>query len=158
MSHIEESIEVSVPVRTAYERWTHLALFPRVMGGVEQVEQFSDDVTHWVTRVDGIRREFDARITERTPNERIAWRSVRGTELTGVVTFHAVEEHASRLVLQLDHAPVGVVEILGDWFGFVSHQVQRDLRGFKHFVESEPLDRQALRLEQTSEDPTERES
>ena len=39
MSEIIESIEVDVPVRTAYDQWTQFEEFPRFMDGVESVAQ-----------------------------------------------------------------------------------------------------------------------
>ena len=75
MSTIEQSIDVHVPVRTAYDQWTQFEQFPRFMEGVEDVRQLDDTHTHWVTKVAGKTKEFDAVITEQRPDERIAWTS-----------------------------------------------------------------------------------
>ncbi len=136
MSKIEESIEVEVPVSAVYELWTRFAEFPRFMSGVDRIDEVSETLTHWVTNVDGVHREFDARITEQIPDERIAWTSVSGTEQSGVVTFHRLGEHRARVMLQLDLDPHGVLDIIADRLGFVSHQVLQDLQEFKHFAES----------------------
>ncbi|MER8186613.1 SRPBCC family protein [Kitasatospora sp. NPDC094015] len=136
MSQIEESIEVAVPVGSAYRSWSEWTAFPEFMSGVERVEPISADAVHWVAKVDGIQREFDAEITERTPGERIAWRSVGGAEQSGVVTFHALDADRTRVMLQLDHTPHGVVDVIGDRLGFVAHQVHRCLRDFKQHVEA----------------------
>src|SRR3712207_8701647 len=88
MSSIEESIEVGVPVRAAYNQWTQFEEFPKFMEGVEEVRQLDDRRLHWRTSVAGREQEFDAEITEQTPDQRIAWRSTTGEQHAGVVTFH----------------------------------------------------------------------
>ena len=135
MSKIEESVEVGVPLGTAYAQWTRFTEFPRFMSGVQRIDQLTDTLTHWVTSVDGVHREFDAEITEQVPDDRIAWRSVNGPEQHGVVTFHRVDADRTKVMLQLDYAPHGVVDVVGDLLGFVSHQVLRDLDEFKRFIE-----------------------
>ncbi|MHA6758521.1 SRPBCC family protein [Streptacidiphilus sp. PAMC 29251] len=142
MSKIEESVEVDVPLSTVYDQWTRFAEFPRFMGGVQRIDQLSPTLTHWVTSVDGVHREFDARITEQVPDDRIAWTSVNGPEQRGVVTFHRIDDNRTKVMLQLDHEPHGVVDTVGDLLGFVSHQVQHDLGEFKKFIE-EQADRAA---------------
>lgn len=136
MSKIEESVEVEVPVSTVYDLWTRFTEFPRFMTGVDRIDQVSETLTHWVTNVDGVHREFDARITEQIPNERIAWASVSGAVQSGVVTFHRLGDHQSRVMLQLDLDPHGVLDIIADKLGFVSHQIQQDLQEFRHFAEA----------------------
>lgn len=138
MSHIAESVEVAVPVMAAYEKWSRVTAFPCFMHGVERVEPTSDTTAHWVAVVDGVQREFDAEITERIPGARIAWRSVGGAEQSGVVTFHALGARQTRVMLQLDHTPRGMLDTIGDRLGFVAHEVHRCLRDFKQHVESNP--------------------
>ena len=77
MSTIEQSIEVDVPVRTAYDQWTQFEEFPQFMEGVEEIRQLDDTHTHWRTSVAGKTKEFDAVITEQTPDQRIAGRARR---------------------------------------------------------------------------------
>lgn len=93
-SQVEESIEVNVPVRTTYNQWTQFETFPEFMEGVERVEQRTDTLTHWVTKMDGVQREFDAKITEQIPDERVAWTTVGGeAKQAGVVTFHRLDDN-----------------------------------------------------------------
>jgi hypothetical protein len=47
---ITESIEVDVPVSTAYNQWTQFEDFPLFMEGVEHVEQLDDTRLHWVAK------------------------------------------------------------------------------------------------------------
>ncbi|GGT16501.1 SRPBCC family protein [Streptomyces chromofuscus] len=136
MSQVEESIKVDVPVRTAYNQWTQFESFPEFMGGVERIEQRTDTLTHWVTKVGGVRREFDAAITEQIPDERVAWTTIGGeTEQAGVVTFHRIDDDTTKIMLQVDYDPEGLAENVGDKLGFVKRQVSGDLKRFKEFIE-----------------------
>ncbi|GAA1258788.1 SRPBCC family protein [Pseudonocardia aurantiaca] len=135
-TNVLRSIDVNVPVSTAYNQWTQFESFPQFMDGVERIEQLTPTRTHWVTRIAGIEREFDATVTEQHPDERVAWKTENGTHQAGVVTFHRLGDTTTRVTLQLDHEPEGFTETVGDALGIVEHQVKRDLEKFKEFIES----------------------
>src|SRR5207247_1732727 len=99
--------EVEVPVRSAYDQWTQFESFPRFMEGVRDVEQLTDERTHWVVSVAGVTREFDATITEQQPDEKVAWASDDEPAQVGVVTFAAIGPDRRRVTLQLARAPEG---------------------------------------------------
>jgi uncharacterized membrane protein len=136
MSTIEQSIEVHVPVRTAYNQWTQFETFPQFMEGVDSVEQLDDTHLHWVADIAGVRREWDAEITEQTPDQRVAWRATDGTENAGVVTFHHISDDTTKVMLQLEFDPEGFVEHAGDALGFVRTRTKGDLERYKSFVEA----------------------
>ncbi|MBT2443904.1 SRPBCC family protein [Streptomyces sp. ISL-36] len=137
MSQVEESIEVDVPVRTAYNQWTQFDTFPIFMDGVEKITQVNDTLTHWTTKVAGAEREFDAEITEQIPDERVAWTTVGGeARQAGVVTFHRLHDTRTKVMLQMDFDPEGFAENVGDKLGFVERQVHGDLERFKQYIES----------------------
>jgi uncharacterized membrane protein len=136
MSTVEQSVDVDVPVSTAYNQWTQFETFPQFMEGVERVDQLTSTLTHWVAEFAGQKREFDAEITEQHPDERIAWKSTDGTTHAGVVTFHRLDAAKTRLMLQMDFEPEGIVEQAGDKLGFVERRVRGDLERFKRFIES----------------------
>jgi len=73
MSFVEKTIEVNVPVHTAYNQWTQFEEFPRFMEGVKEVKQLDDTTLHWTAEIAGQAREWDAKTTEQTPDQRIAW-------------------------------------------------------------------------------------
>lgn len=135
-SKIVESIDVEVPVTEAYNQWTQFEEFPRFMEGVESVEQLDDETLRWKAEIGGVRKEWTARITEQTPDKRIAWTSTEGAANAGVVTFHHITDATSRVALQLDYEPEGIVENLGDMLGAVSRRAQGDLERFKEYIES----------------------
>ncbi|OKK22136.1 cyclase [Streptomyces sp. CB00455] len=137
MSHVEECVEVNVPVRTAYNQWTQFEEFPAFMEGVERIDQRSDTLTHWVTNVNGVEREFDARITDQVPDERVAWMTEDGQpRQAGLVTFQPVDATTTRIELHMNWIPDGLAENAADKLGFVKRQVAGDLRRFKTFIES----------------------
>jgi uncharacterized membrane protein len=136
MSTITESIDVEVPVNRAYNQWTQFESFPEFMEGVEDVRQLSETQTHWVTKVAGVTREFDATITEQHPDERVAWRSDAGPTHAGVITFHRLGDNRSRVTAQLDIDPEGFVENVADKLGVLNTRITGDLKNFKKFVES----------------------
>lgn len=136
MSTIEKSIQVNVPVHTAYNQWTQFEEFPRFMEGVKEVRQLDDTHVRWRAEVAGKDKEWDAEITEQLPDQRIAWRSVSGARNAGVVTFHRIDDDTTRIMLQMDYEPEGVIENAGDTSGALSLRIQADLERFKDFVES----------------------
>ena len=135
MSTIEESIEVEVPVRTAYNQWTQFEDFPRFMEGVERVDQLDDQRLHWVGEIAGRTREWDAKITEQTPDQRVAWYAVGETRHAGVVTFHRIDDSKTRVMLQMEFEPTDWVEKAGDALGVVRRRIKGDLGRFKEFIE-----------------------
>jgi uncharacterized membrane protein len=136
MASIEQSVEVDVSVQTAYNQWTQFEEFPRFMEGVESVRQLDDKRLRWRASIGGKTKEWDAEITEQRPDERIAWTSRGGAHNAGVVTFHRLADDRSKVMLQLDYDPQGVVESVGDAVGVVSARVKGDLHRFKEFIES----------------------
>jgi len=136
MAGTTESVDVAVPIRTAYNQWTQFEDFPRFMSGVKEVRQLDDTMTHWTVEIGGIRREFDARITEQLPDERVAWTATSGTKQGGVVTFHRLDPEHTRVTAQLEMEPEGVAEQVADKTGLVSHRVKGDLERFREFIEA----------------------
>jgi uncharacterized membrane protein len=122
-------------VRTTYNQWTQFEEFPRFMEGVKEVTQLDDRRLHWKAEIAGQEKEWDAEIIEQTPDQRIAWTSRGGAINGGVVTFHRLSDIRSKVMLQMEYDPQGVVEHAGDALGVVSLRVQGDLERFKEFIE-----------------------
>ena len=135
MSAIVESIDVEVPVRTAYDQWTQFESFPRFMEGVKSVRQLDDTTLEWVAEIAGREERWKARITEQEPDQRVAWTATDGAKNAGVVTFHRLGEGRTRVTLQLEIEPEGPVESIGDALGIVQRRVKGDLDRFKSFIE-----------------------
>jgi uncharacterized membrane protein len=128
-------VDVQVPVTTAYNQWTQFESFPQFMAGVQEIRQLDDTHTHWVTKMGGVTREFDATITEQHPDERVAWKSDNGPKQAGVVTFHKLDDNRTRVTAQMDIEPEGVMEKAADKVGMIEGRVKDDMERFKQFIE-----------------------
>ncbi|QMU77172.1 SRPBCC family protein [Streptacidiphilus sp. PB12-B1b] len=140
MSTVKESVEVAVPVHTAYNQWTLFEEFPRFMEGVEEIVQIDDRHSHWRTKVAGASREFDTEIIDQLPDERIAWRTVGGeASQRGLVTFQRLDDGHTKVNLTMDFEPEGMVEKAGDMLGVVDRRVKGDMKRFKSFIEDKGM-------------------
>ena len=135
MATVEKSIEVDVPVDTAYNQWTQFESFPHFMEGVEAVEQRDETHLHWRAKIAGKDKEWDAEISEQTPDQRIAWHSTDGAPNAGVVTFHKLDDTRTKVMLQLEAEPETLVEKVGDAVGVLDRRIEGDLKRFKEFIE-----------------------
>ena len=142
---VEESVEVNVPVETAYNEWTQFEEFPRFMEGIEEVRQLDDTHVHWVASSGGRRREWDAEITEQRPNERVAWHATSGKRNAGVVTFHRLGDERSKMMVQLDFEPEGFRETAGSILGLDRRRIRGDLERFSELVEGRGVESGAWR-------------
>lgn len=136
MSAIEESIEIQSPVRTVYDHWTQFENFPKFMEGVTEVRQLDETHLHWIAEIAGHRHEWDAEVTEQKPDERVAWKNVDGKSNAGVVTFHRIDEDKTKVMVQMDFVPEGVIEKIGNALGAPDRRVKGDLERFREMVEA----------------------
>ena len=136
MAEVDETIEVNVPVSTAYNQWTQFEEFPSFMDGVESVRQLDDTHLHWVAEIAGKRHEWDAEITYQDPDRHIAWRAVDGKPNTGSVRFDRVGDDRTRIRVRMTWESEGVAETAGDTLGVDERGVRADLKRFKGLVES----------------------
>ncbi|MFF2389007.1 SRPBCC family protein [Agromyces sp. NPDC058104] len=132
---VTASTDVDVPIRVAYDQWTQFETFPEFLTGVDEVTQLDDDLTHWVVSIGGVRREFDADISDQAPDDHIAWRSSGEVLHRGRVQFAAEGPDRTRIDLELEWEPEGFVEHAGAALQIDDLQVKRDLNRFKEFVE-----------------------
>jgi uncharacterized membrane protein len=135
MSEYRHSVRVDVPVHVAYAQWTQMEEFPRFMRGVDEVRQVTDTLMHWVVRIDGVRREFDAVVTRQIPDEIVCWSTFAGPKQAGTVTFRPASPDSTEVTLQLEFEPDSWLEHVGDRLGFVQRRVQGDLEDFKRYIE-----------------------
>ena len=145
MTTVEKYVDVNVPLRAAYDQWTQFESFPKFMEGVQRVDQLDDRRMHWCVEIGGKTEEYDAQITEQIPDQRIAWRSTSGPKNSGLVSFHPLAAHQTRVMLQMEYEPEGIVENVGDKLGVVSMRLQGDLNRFKKFIESRGVETGAWR-------------
>jgi uncharacterized membrane protein len=136
MSRIVEEIEVDVPVRVAYDQWTQFESFPQFMEGVDRVVQIDDTTLEWTATIAGKTKHWRAEIVEQRPDELVSWRSIDGARNDGTVRFEAVTPNRTRIELELDVEPEGLLEKAGDALGVVERRVRGDLERFREFIEA----------------------
>ena len=146
-TRIQDEVTVEVPVNLAYNQWTQFEEFPQFMDGVVSVEQVTDSRLHWVAEVAGVRREWDAEILEQLPDRKVAWAATEGATNAGAVYFESVEPGRTRVRLELQYEPEGLVEKAGDALGLVERRAKNDLDRFKAFIEGRELPTGAWRGE-----------
>jgi uncharacterized membrane protein len=134
-SRIRETIDVEVPLSTAYNQWTQFEDFPHFMEGVESVRQLDDCRLLWRADIAGQIVEWQAKISEQVPDMRVEWRSVSGAKNAGTVSFDRLGDRRTRITLDLEYEPLGFVENVGDFLGLVARRARADLRRFKEFIE-----------------------
>jgi uncharacterized membrane protein len=132
---IKEGIDVGVPLKTAYNQWTQFADLPQFMKGPQSVDQEEDDETRWVVKIGPSSRGWTAKILEQNPDERIVWESTEGTKNRGAVTFHRLDRNLTRVHVEMEYYPDGIVELVGNIFLMARKQVRKDLRLYRHFLE-----------------------
>jgi uncharacterized membrane protein len=147
MARVEESIEVNVPVSTAYNQWTQFEEFPEFMEGVESVKQIDDTHLRWVAEIGGKRHEWTAEIVEQKPDKMVAWRALEGHDNSGTVTFEPLDQNRTRINVVMEHETEGLTETLGSALGADSRRVKGDLERFKELVESRGAETGAWRGE-----------
>jgi uncharacterized membrane protein len=136
MATVKESVEIAVPVQTAYNQWTQFEEFPKFMKGVEKVQQLDDTHLRWKADVAGQSEEWEAEITEQIPDRRIAWRSTTGPMQSGIVTFQPVDGDKTRVDVEFEWTPQGVAEKAGAAVGADEWRVGADLDRFKEMIEA----------------------
>jgi uncharacterized membrane protein len=135
LGKIEHSIEVNVPLSTAYNQWTQFEDFPKFMTGIKAVRQIDDKTLEWTAKLLGREQSWMAEISEQVPDQRIAWHSTSGQPNSGMVSFQRMDDNTTRVTLELEWDPEGVLENVGDILGFDDRQVRGDLERFKESIE-----------------------
>ena len=136
-TRVEKSILVNVPVSTAYNQWTQFEDFPQFMNGVTSVTHISDDRLEWVVEIAGVKRQWEAKILQQIPDQKVAWAATSGATNAGEVSFEDVGGGQTSVHLTLEYEPEGIVEKVGDKLNVVGNQAEGDLERFKTFIESE---------------------
>ena len=134
---IQRWTDVAVPIDKAYEAWTDFEKFPQFMHRVLSIEKSRDgkDELQWEEKIWFSKRQWKGKIVERRKNDRIAWKTTSGTQHSGIVSFHKLDENLTRVMVEVDFQPTGMFEKMGSGLRFVKRAVQADLARFKAYVE-----------------------
>nr|WSS62012.1 SRPBCC family protein [Streptomyces sp. NBC_01177] len=132
---ISEDIDVGVPVREAYDQWTQFQEFSTFAKGVVSVEKADDTSSNWKVKVAKSTRSWKANVTEQVPDERITWTTegAKGT-VKGVVTFHALTDDLTRVLLVIEYFPKGLFEKTGNIWRAQGRRARLDLKLYRKFI------------------------
>jgi uncharacterized membrane protein len=132
---IQRWTDIAAPVDVVYERWTQFDEFPKFMHRVLKVDTEGRNQVSWEEKIWFSRRRWEGEITERRKNDRVAWKTTTGTSHSGVVTFHKLDASLTRLMVDIDFRPSGMIEKIASGLRFVKRAVEADLARFKAYVE-----------------------
>ncbi|HEV2874488.1 MAG TPA: SRPBCC family protein [Thermoleophilaceae bacterium] len=142
---VQQSVDVAVPVETAYNQWTQFEDWPEFMHRVTRVTQEDDCTLSFATKIWGKTKEFNAEIETQRPEERIKWKVSQGITHTGVVTFHELAPRLTRIELNVDVDPGSLIEKAARGMRHIKRAMRADLHRFKAFIEMQELETGAWR-------------
>ena len=132
---VQQSMDVAVPLETAYNQWSQFEEWPQFMHRVTRVTQEDECTVSFATKIWGKTKEFTANIETQRPDERIKWRVSQGITHTGVVTFHELAPRLTRIELTLDVDPGSLLEKAARGMRHIKRAARADLHRFKAFIE-----------------------
>jgi uncharacterized membrane protein len=118
---IQKTLYIEAPIDQVYAFWSNYENFPLFMSHVREVADLGNGRSHWrVSGPGGVPIEWNAALTQQTPNEVISWRSEAGSMLenAGIIRFSS-SGSGTRVDLRFCyHPPAGgagqaVAELLG---------------------------------------------
>jgi uncharacterized membrane protein len=132
---IQRSIDIAVPVRVAWDEWLQFDFLPEGAHRVEGIERDGEDGLVGRLRGRKVAGEWEAAILDERPEESFAWRSTRGSDCAGLVTFHMLGERLTRLEVELDVIPSRLGEAAALAVHLADRRAHTDLRLFKARLE-----------------------
>jgi uncharacterized membrane protein len=152
---IQRWTDVAVPVDKAYDAWTKFDQYPKFMHRVLSVEKKGRDKVSWQEKIWFSKRQWEGQITEQRKNDRIVWKTTQGMSHKGIVSFHRLDDNLTRVMVEMEFEPNGMIEKMASGLRFVKRAVQADLARFKAYVEMS--DAKGLEYRPGSEDDDEKE-
>ena len=153
---IQRWTDVAVPVEKAYQAWTKFDQYPQFMHRVLNVECKDRDKISWQEKIWFSSREWEGEITERRKNDRIAWKTKSGMSHRGIVSFHKIGDNLTRVMIDMEFEPNGMIEKMASGMRFVKRAVQADLARFKAYVEMDDARGIEYRPNDDADEPTTR--
>src|SRR6478735_5162690 len=134
---IQRWTDVALPIDQVYEEFTKFDQFPAFMHRVLNVEQKGKDKISWSEKIWFSSRQWEGRVTERRENDRIVWKTTSGMSHYGIVSFHRLSDNLTRVMVDMEFEPNGIMEKMASGLRFVKRAVQADLARYKAYVEME---------------------
>ncbi len=139
---VKKAVTINKSQSELFAFWRNFENLPQFMNHLESVITIDDRRSHWKAKAPlGTTVEWQAEITNEVLNEKIAWRSLEGSDIAnkGSVEFRPTANRGTEVVVHLVYeAPAGVIGALAaKIFGEEpNQQVAEDLRRFKHLMEA----------------------
>ena len=135
---VQQAIDIGIPVTATYNHFTQFEEWPKFMHRAQSVSQ--DDETHlkFKTKIWLFSREFTAEIEEQRPDERIEWHVTEGITHHGVATFHELAPRLTRVEINVDVEPSGLIEKSARGMRHVKRAIRADLHRFKAYAMMNP--------------------
>ncbi|MCC8451965.1 MULTISPECIES: SRPBCC family protein [Streptomyces] len=134
-THIMESVDIGVPLRTVYDQWTQLQDFSGFTKGVQSVSPHDEVTSDWTAKIAFSTRSWKATVQEQIPDQRIVWTSEGAKGSTnGVVTFHELAPRLTRVVVVVEYYPAGFFEKTGNLWRAQGRRLRLDLKHFARHV------------------------
>jgi uncharacterized membrane protein len=140
---VDRSITINRPANELYRFWRKLETLPTVMDHLESVEALDETRSRWIAKAPAGRTvEWRAEIIDDEPNQRIAWRSLPGSDVQseGAVTFERAPGKRGTVVrVVLRYVPpagiegAAIAKLFGEEPGI---QLEQDLHRFKQLMEA----------------------
>ncbi|MFG3212292.1 SRPBCC family protein [Streptomyces tendae] len=134
-THIMETVDIGVPLRTVYDQWTQLQDFSGFTKGVQSVSPHDEVTSDWTAKIAFSSRSWKATVQEQIPDRRIAWTSegAKGSA-NGVVTFHELAPRLTRVVVVVEYYPAGFFEKTANLWRAQGRRLRLDLKHFARHV------------------------
>jgi uncharacterized membrane protein len=142
---VQQAIDVAVPIETAYNQWTQFEDWTEFMHRITRVSQDDPCTVNLQAKIWTRTRDFEAEIITQRPDERIKWQVAQGITHTGVVTFHELAPRLTRIEINMDVEPGGMIEKAARGMRHVKRAVRADLHRFKAFIEMQEMETGAWR-------------
>lgn len=141
--HFITGTSIERPPKELYEFWHDFTRLPEFLSFISDIQNIGERRTHWVARSPGAGSvEWDAEVVEDVENERIAWRSLEGSDLhhQGAVRFRPAHTgQGTEIELDIRFEPPGglISKAVGRLLSTATKEAAReDLRRFKRLMEA----------------------
>ena len=109
---VQKTLTIEAPIEEVFAFWSHFENFPQFMEHVLEVRT-EGDRSYWrVVGPAGVAIEWQAEITEKIDNRKVAWHSVEGSVVDhhGEVHFERAGDNATRISVHMAyHPPAGAL-------------------------------------------------
>lgn len=139
---LHRTVTINAPVEKVWHFMTDFEELGRFLPSVESIRELGDGRYRWGLRLPGDQQlEFEERVTESVPNERLSWESVSNQAVSyhGTVSLQREEEDATRVNIDFQYTPPGgaLAAALASAFGAdPESQFQDAVMRIKSFLET----------------------